>query len=156
MIADAILSTSTAMVEQLKNIADARLEVERSKMDVQMKLFTEQMQYRRDRDQRMLENARLANENRKLAIQVQDQVISCLTQLSHVLQAGLNVQFVVPAHRVKREEPSPIGPSFQSPPTSGRPLAAHEPPSSAQGPHADEGTPGKRRRLVPLDKVEER
>lgn len=64
----------------------------------------------------MLENTRLANENTKLAIYKQGQVVSCLAYLLHVLQAGLNVRSTASGHCVRQvpAEPSEVSARFLS------------------------------------------
>lgn len=44
-MADATRSTGTLMANQMKDMSDASLQVERSKVEVQLKLFEEQMTY---------------------------------------------------------------------------------------------------------------
>jgi hypothetical protein len=93
-----------------------------SKIDVQLKLFTEQMQYQRGKDRRLYENALIANENAWLAIQKQGEVIRCLAELSFVLCKALNMArksdsegsahvgaFVDSAHKVLNSDVSAKG-----------------------------------------------
>ncbi|KAG0565380.1 hypothetical protein KC19_8G185700 [Ceratodon purpureus] len=63
----------------MQEIADASRELERSKIEVQLKLFTEQMAYQREKDRRMYETATIANENARLAILKQGEMVSCLS-----------------------------------------------------------------------------
>jgi len=63
------------------------------------------MDYQCGYDQILFENAKLANENAKLAIQKWGQVVSCLAHLSHVLQTGLNVKSTTLVHCVHRKRP---------------------------------------------------
>lgn len=79
------------MAAQMQEIADASRELERSKIEVQLKLFTEQMEYQREKDRRMYENAAIANENARMAIRKQGEMVSCLSQLSSVLSTGLSM-----------------------------------------------------------------
>jgi len=58
--------------------------MEQSRTNLQLRLFSEQMLYQRDRDCRLYDNAHLANENAQLAIEKQDQVVECLAQLFSV------------------------------------------------------------------------
>lgn len=91
IIAEATKATGSIMAAQMQEIADASREVERSKMEVQLRLFTEQMAYQREKDQRMYENAIVANENARLAILKQGEMVHCLSQLSTVLSNGLSM-----------------------------------------------------------------
>lgn len=58
-------------------------------MEVQLRLFTEQMEYQRERDRRLSDHARMTIENAKLAIEKQADVVHCLAHLSTVITAGL-------------------------------------------------------------------
>ena len=49
------------------------------------------MQYQREKDHRLHESSCIANENARLAIEKQGEVVKCLTQLSSVLSIGLHV-----------------------------------------------------------------
>lgn len=91
VIAEATKATGAIMAAQMQEIADASRDLERSKIDVQLKLFTEQMSYQREKDRRMYENAAIANENARLSILKQGEMVSCLSQLSHVLSTGLQM-----------------------------------------------------------------
>ena len=89
LIANATRATGEAMAEQMKQMAKESQELEKSKIEVQTRLFDQQMQYQIERDMRLQENARLANENAKLAIEKQGQVVLCLANLSSALTVGL-------------------------------------------------------------------
>jgi hypothetical protein len=80
------------MATQMKDMAAANRDLERLKIEVQLKLFSEKMSYQRDKDRRLYENAMIANENARLAIMKQGEVVSCLENLSTVLRMGLNVK----------------------------------------------------------------
>lgn len=77
------------MTEQLKDMTEASREAERNKISFQLKLFTEQMDYQLWRDEHLQDNARMVNDNAKLAIEKQSELIMCLSQLSSVLSTGL-------------------------------------------------------------------
>jgi len=47
------------------------------------------MEYNRERDRRLHENAVVVNENAKLAIEKQGQVVQCFAHIAHVLRSGL-------------------------------------------------------------------
>lgn len=110
IIADATKATGVVMAQQMQDIADASRELERSKIEVQLKLFSEQMAYQREKDRRLYENATVANDNARLSILKQGEMVSCLSQLSTVLSQSLNMnkEFRVPSmpeavHADKRE-----------------------------------------------------
>lgn len=67
------------MASQMQDIATSSLQVERSKIEVQLQLFTENMAYLREKDIRLHENAKVTNENARLAIQKQGEMVSCLS-----------------------------------------------------------------------------
>jgi hypothetical protein len=91
MIVEATKVSGKVMAIQMRDMATASCDLERSKIEVQLKLFLEQMEYQRKKDRRLYENSLIANENARLAILKQGEVVSCLAQLSNVLQIGLNV-----------------------------------------------------------------
>jgi hypothetical protein len=91
VIAEAIRASGEVMGSQMRDMAEFSRELERNKIEVQLKLFTEQMAYQREKDRRLYENAVIANENARLAILKQGEVVSCLAQLSSVLSKGLFV-----------------------------------------------------------------
>jgi hypothetical protein len=72
-------------------MAEASRELERSKIEVQLKVFSEQMDYQREKDRRLYENSRIAQENARLAIMKQGEIVGCLAKLSSVLSQGLLV-----------------------------------------------------------------
>lgn len=91
VMAEATKATGAAMAQQMQDIAEASRELERSKIEVQLKLFSEQMSYQREKDRRLYENASIANDNARLSILKQGEMVSCLSQLSQVLSQSLNV-----------------------------------------------------------------
>jgi hypothetical protein len=58
-----------AMVEQLKEMREVSKTIEKEKLEVQLRLFTEQMSFLREKDTRLNENAKAAQENARLAIE---------------------------------------------------------------------------------------
>jgi hypothetical protein len=60
MLAEAAKSSREFLAQEMKAMAEANCELESMKIDVQLKLFTEQMDYQREKDQRLYENARIA------------------------------------------------------------------------------------------------
>lgn len=76
-------------------MAKASHDLERSKIEVELKLFSEQMDYQRERDRRLYENARLADMNAKLAIEKQHEVVKCLSDLANILSVGVHLSKAV-------------------------------------------------------------
>jgi hypothetical protein len=91
VIAEATKASREVMAMQMRNMVEASRDLERSKIDVQLKLFSEQMEYQRKKDRRLYEPSIIANENACLAVIKQEKMVSCLAQLSNVLCMGLNV-----------------------------------------------------------------
>ena len=91
VIAEATKATGAVMAAQIQEIADASRELERSKIEVQLKLFTKEMEYQREKDKCIYENAAIPNENARLAIMKQGEMVSCLSELSSVLNTGLSM-----------------------------------------------------------------
>ena len=91
VIAEATKATGAVMAQQMQDIVDASRDLERSKIGVQLKLFSEQMSYQREKDRRLYENAAIANDNAKLSILKQGEMVSCLSHLSTVLSNSLSM-----------------------------------------------------------------
>jgi hypothetical protein len=91
IITEATKASGEVMASQMCDMAESSRELERNKIEVQLKLFTEHMAYQREKDRRLYENAVIANENARLAILKQGEVVSCLAQVSSVLSKGLFV-----------------------------------------------------------------
>jgi hypothetical protein len=68
VIAEAAKSSGEFLAQQMKAMADASHELERRNIDVQLKLFAEQMEYQREKDRRLYESSRIAQENARLSI----------------------------------------------------------------------------------------
>lgn len=87
----------------MQGVAEASLLVERSKVDLQERSFDRHMAYLERRDQRLNENAAVVNENARLVVAKQGEMVSCLAQLTHVLVETIqkplseNVEKAVPA-----------------------------------------------------------
>ena len=69
LIAEATKASGVVMADQMHEMAEASRDLERSKLEVQLKLFAEQMDYQREKDRRLHESSLIANENAKLAIE---------------------------------------------------------------------------------------
>lgn len=137
VIAEATKATGAVMAAQMQEIANASRELERSKIEVQLKLFSEQMEYQREKDRRMYENSLVANENARLAIMKQGEMVSCLAQLSTVLTQGMTMTSErTSPHGVHRPNPN-SGlrlPTQHTPPlttpTAGPPFQTYTPTST--------------------------
>ena len=68
VIAEATKAFEDVLASQLRQMAKASRDLERSKIEVQLKLFVEQMDYAREKDCHLYENSLIANENAHLAI----------------------------------------------------------------------------------------
>ena len=91
VIVEATKATGLIMAQHMQDIAESSRDLERSKIDVQLKLFSEQMLNQREKDKRLYENALAANENARLSILKQGEMVSCLAHLSNVLSKTLNM-----------------------------------------------------------------
>jgi hypothetical protein len=72
-------------------MSDMNKSTKEAKLEVQMRLFTEQMSFMLEKDQRINNNAKAAQENAKLAIEKEEELIRCLANISVVLGRGLGV-----------------------------------------------------------------
>lgn len=107
IIAEATHATGNVMAGDMRSIAEAGRKLERSKIQVQHNLFDKQMEYNRERDRRLHENAIVVNENAKLAIHKQGQVVQCLVHIAHVLRGSLPQRNNPPS----TPKPQPVPPS---------------------------------------------
>ena len=89
VIAEATKATGNVLAQHMQDIAESSRELERSKIEVQLKLFSEQMEYQREKDWRIYENALAANENARLSILKQGDMVNFLVHLSSVLSKSL-------------------------------------------------------------------
>lgn len=96
VIAEATKATGEIMTKHMLDIAECSRELERSKIEVQLKLFSEQMLYQREKDRRLYENAVASNENAKLSIIKQGEMVNYLAQLSGILNRSLNTSIADP------------------------------------------------------------
>ena len=90
IIAEATKSSGALVAKHMQEIAESSRALERSKIDVQLQLFTEQMAYQREKDRRLYENAVQANENAWLLIMKQGDIVNCLSHLSSVIGKSLS------------------------------------------------------------------
>ena len=121
LITEATRASGEVLADQMREMAEAGHDIERSKIEVQLKLFTEKMQYQCEKDLKLHETSCIANENARLAILKQNEVVQCLTQLSSMLSMGLRL----PNGRSAGSEPE-LAPPYVvqevSVPSSGPPI----------------------------------
>ena len=89
IIAEVTKATGNVLAQHMQDIAESNRELERSKIEVQLKLFSEQMEYQREKDRRIYKSALAANENARLSILKQCDMVNCLAHLSIVLSKSL-------------------------------------------------------------------
>lgn len=119
MYVDVARANGEIMVQQLKDMSTLTRETEHKKMDIQLRLFSEHMDFLRTKDRRLHETSLLANQNALVAIQKQGELVKCLADIANVLGKGLGVFST-------KETPPP-------PPT---PLPNPETPTTMQPPQA--------------------
>jgi hypothetical protein len=90
-MAEVAKNASESMVQQLKDMSDVNKSAEKEKLEVQMRLFSKQMTFLREKDNRLNEHAKAAQRNAQLAIEKQGDLIRCLVSISFVLGKGLGV-----------------------------------------------------------------
>lgn len=74
------------MAIQVKQTAETSLELERSKIEVQLKMFSEQMNYRREKDRSCMRIPKLPKRMlARLAIMKQGEMVGCLAKSSSFL-----------------------------------------------------------------------
>jgi hypothetical protein len=97
-LAEATKATGEVMVAQMQAMVGATKKTETNRLEVQLKLFAEKMQYQREKDQKLHEQGVRASENARLAIVKQGELVQCLSQISKVLNVGLMVSGDPQAH----------------------------------------------------------
>jgi hypothetical protein len=80
-----------SMVQQLRDMSEVSKSTEKEKLQVQIRLFSEQMTFLQENYNRLHENAKAAQRNAELAIQKHGELIRCLGNISFVLGQGLGV-----------------------------------------------------------------
>ena len=86
-------------------MASITKEIESNKLEVQFRLFSEQMAYQRKRDMRVYEQNLMAADNVRLAIIKQGEIILALRNISDILSLGLRGHIKPP---LKVSIPPPI------------------------------------------------
>jgi len=76
------------MVTEMREMALSSRDIERSKMDIQLKLFSKQMDYQQQKDWNLQKTSKTANENVKLSILKQGEIVQCLLHLAAILSVG--------------------------------------------------------------------
>ena len=82
-------ASGEAIATEMKEMASVTKETESNKLEVQLRLFSEQMAYQRERDMRIYEQSLLAADNARLAILKQGEIVLALANISSVLSLGL-------------------------------------------------------------------
>lgn len=81
------------MATKMNQMADASRELENEKIEFQLKLFAEQLDYQRKRSMILQQTTRIANDNVRLAIDKQSGVVHCLSShlggLASIMSFGL-------------------------------------------------------------------
>ena len=75
LIVEATRASGEVLAGQMREMAEAGRDIERSKIEVQLRLFTEQMQFQCEKDLKLHESNCIANENARLAILKQNEVV---------------------------------------------------------------------------------
>ena len=104
-LVDVAKTSSEAIAIQMRELASVTKETEANKLEVQLRLFTEQMAYLRERDIRVYEQSLLAADNARLAILKQGEIVSALGNISTVLSLGLR-RHIDPPRKASTPEPS--------------------------------------------------
>ena len=84
------------------------------------------MDYQRERDSQLHENARTANENAKLAIEKQGEVVHCLAEIASVFTAGLQRCQTPVATTAQAEQAQRSGGKLPTSPDDSVPACASE------------------------------
>ena len=108
VIAEATKATGLVMAQHMQDIAESSRDLERSKIEVQLQLFSEQMAYQRKKDRRLYENVVLANENACLSILKQGEMVTCLAHLSGILSRSLVMTEATECRRTHKQGQSMI------------------------------------------------
>ena len=98
-------SSGEAIATTMREMASVTKETESNKLEVQLRLFSEQMAYQRERDMRVYEQSLLAADNARLAILKQGEIVKALGNISTVLSLGLRGH-IDPPRRSSTPEPT--------------------------------------------------
>ena len=103
LVAEATRATGDALTTQMKDMHTETNALERSRLEQQQRLYIEQMMYymerdkrqqenRMERDRRLHEHAKEVNENSRLSIEKQGELVQCLSQLSTAITMGFQMR----------------------------------------------------------------
>ena len=98
-------ASGEAIATEMKEMASVTKITESNKLEVQLRLFSEQMAYQRERDMRVYEQSLLAADNARLANLKQGEIVLALANISSVLSLGLRGH-VDPPRKESTPEPS--------------------------------------------------
>ena len=98
-------SSGEAIATTMREMTSVTKETESNKLEVQLRLFSEQMAYQRECDMWVYEQSLLAADNARLAILKQEEIVKALGNISSVLSLGLRGHNDLP-RRASTPEPS--------------------------------------------------
>ena len=98
-------SSGEAIATTMREMTSVTKETESNKLEVQLRFFSEQMAYQRERDMRVYEQSLLAADNARLAILKQGEIVKALGNISTVLSLGLRGH-IDTSRRASTPEPS--------------------------------------------------
>ena len=98
-------ASGEAIATQMKEMASVTKETESNTLEVQLRLFLEQMAYQRERDMRVYEQSLRAADNARLAILKQGEIVLALGNISSVLSLGLRGH-IEPPRKASTPKPS--------------------------------------------------
>ncbi|KAG0596041.1 hypothetical protein M758_UG219000 [Ceratodon purpureus] len=120
-IADGVMESAEKMVKVLGEINETQRTTEKAKLETHAKHFMESLEYKRERDRMLMENARIAQEQARLGLMNQQMVVHALASLASAI--GRTVAPMGPP-------PTPKAPANDSPSTKSLPTST-EPPDVA-------------------------
>lgn len=89
----------------MKEMTSVTKKTESNKLEVQLRLFSEQMTYKRERDMRIYEQSLMTADNARLAIIKQGEIVLALGNISSALSLGLRGR-IEPPGKASTPEPS--------------------------------------------------
>lgn len=88
-IAEGVTLSAEKMVKALGDINDTTKATEREKLQVQTKLFEQNLDYKKERDRLQLENARIAQEHTRLSLMNQQMVVQAIANLASAISRSV-------------------------------------------------------------------
>ncbi|KAG0567755.1 hypothetical protein KC19_7G157900 [Ceratodon purpureus] len=84
-IADGVMESAEKMVKVLGEINETQRTTEKAKLETHAKHFMESLEYKRERDRMLMENARIAQEQARLGLMNQQMVVHALASLASAI-----------------------------------------------------------------------